>query len=470
MNMNLKKYGWIVAAMGLSIFIGGCESSSSEEKIIMDNATVLLDNQKVMKMYKEYNQALLKELDIDFRVITTSTKEDANSFTHKSFTELQKESRSKSGKALLLVINTMQDKVRMEVSMALEPVYTDAFVSYVERKGMVPYLRESKIADGIYMMTELTHDRAVEAIAGKEFMPPMESKSVGGGAKSKAHIGIADPDAKKGAKVLSHNLDTPKKVLQKYLKVLKQHNKNPNLDIYTDTTKAFFAKWVVTEINQDHEVENISKCLNLHKVLFSNDENHAVLASLPYDKNRTCSPYFFKKEEGNWKLDIASMAQMIRFNASMEMHFDKEKRLQAEGKYYAFAFDGYGFDKNGYPFIPKKTNPNSKKYRWGYTCGQWYKPEDRNRVKTEPENVIRCYIQNYVYGMPANVRLGLTVQDYVSAVGSGSSRIDDVTYKQFMGYMKNVPSGSMTTVEVKRMIDGKESLITRTGIAPRFSK
>ena len=156
------------------------------------------------------------------------------------------------------------------------------------------------------------------------------------------------------------------------------------------------------------------------------------------------------------------MAQMLRFNSSMQMHFDKEKRLEKEGMYYAFAFDGYGFDSNGYPFLPKKVHPDWKKYRWGYTCGYWFYPKDKNRVKTEPENVIRCYIQDYAYGMPSNVRLGLDVKDSIMAVGEGTDRIDNVTNKQFMDYMKNVPSGSIATVEVKR--EGK--IIVRRGVAP----
>ena len=461
---------WIAASLCVVFMMNGCESKSAaaqesetgQNRIVIDNAYVLLGNDKLMKMYREYNEGLLKDYDIDFRVITTSSDEDIDLFANKAFASLQEKSRSKSGKALLLVVNTMQDKVRLETSTALEPIYTDAFVSYVERKGMVPYLREYKIADGVYMMTELVHDRATEAHQGKEWMAPMESKSIGGGAKSKAHIGIADPDAKKGTQVPADSADDPKAVLQKYIQALKAHNKNPNLDIYTDATKDFFAKWTVTDINQDHEVQNISKCLKQHEVLYSMDNTHAVLAVTPYDKHRTCSPYFFRKEEEKWKLDIATMAQVLRFNAQMQWHFDMPKRLEKEGMYYAYAFDGYGFDKNGYPFIPKNRDPERGKYRWGYTCGYWYHPKDKNRVKTEPEKVIRCFIKNYAYGMPANVRLGLDVQDYVQAVGEGNKRIDNVTKKQFMKYMNSVPSGGIATVEVKR----KGKRMVRKGIAP----
>ena len=458
------------AALSLLMLLGGCdkkeqtlqEKAATQKNVIIDDAYVLLDKPKLIKMYREYNEGLLQDYDIDFRVITTSNEEDIDIFANKEFARLQEESRSKSGKALLLVINTLQDKVRLEVSQALEPIFTDAFVSYIERKGFVPYFREYKIADGVYMATELVHDRATEAAAGKEFVPPMASKSTGGGSKTKANIGIADPDAKRGEAVAAHVSDTPMDVLERYLVVLKAHNKNPNLDIYTDTTKAFFSKWTVTDINQDHEVHNIAPCKSRYETLYDIDNTHAVLAVRPYDKHRTCSPYFFKKEDGKWKLDIATMAQTLRFNSKMQFHFDMQKRLKNEGMYYAFAFDGYAFDSNGYPHTPPKEKKPSDA-RWGYRCGTWYHPKDRENVKREPRKYYRCGILKVWRGSPAEVRLGLWPGDYIYSVGEGAERIDNVTYVQFMEYMKQIAPGQKAVVTVR--VNHKEKIV-REGIAP----
>ena len=455
----------------VALFTSGCdkkeqtvqERAAVQKNVIIDDAYVLLDDEKLMKMYREYNENLLDEYDIDFRVVTTLSKEDIDTFANKQFSKLQKESRSKSGKALLLVINTLQDKVRLEVSMALEPVFTDAFVSYTERKGFVPYFRDYKIADGVYMATELVHDRATEAAQGKEFVPPMQSKSIGGGAKSKAQIGVTDLDAKKGAQITANMTNKPMDVMKRYLEVLKVHNKNPNLNIYTDTTKSFFRKWTVTEINQDHEIHNITPCKAHYETLYDTKNEHAVLAVRPYDKHRTCSPYFFKKEDGKWKLDIATMAQILRFNAQMQGHFDMSKRLEKEGMYYAYAFDGYTFGKNGYLFKPK--HPKEEGMRWGYQCNGWFKPQEANLYKKNKEKYIRCWINKYWQGSPAEVRLGLDVYDYVVAVGDDGQ---DANYKTFMAYMKQVPSGEVVTVIVNHY-DSKTKQTThvvRHGIAP----
>ncbi len=474
---------FLFAVLGLTLlFTEGCdkkeksiqERAAAQKNVIIDDAYVLLDNEKVMKMYREYNENLLDEYDIDFRVVTTANEEDIDTFANKQFAKLQQESRSKSGKALLLVINTLQDKVRLEVSQALEPVFTDAFVSYIERKGFVPYFRDYKIADGVYMATELVHDRATEAAAGKEFVPPMASRSIGGGAKTKAHIGIADPDAKKGKNVVAKTTDTPIEVMERYLKALKAHNKNPNLDIFTDTTKAFFNKLTVTEINQNNEIRFITQCKSHYETLYDTTNTHAVIAVRPYDKYRTCSPYFFKKEEGKWKLDIATMAQILRFNTKMEVHFDKQKRLQKEGKYYAFAFDGYWLNKNGYPYKYDKVKEKWKKYRWKYTCDGYYHPGDKKED-------MRCWIRYALPGGPANVRLGLEGGDKIYGFGEGAERKENVTIDAFIDYLNSVPSGEVATVVVEHyFLNGKEThnfdaildpnvevrYETRQGIAP----
>ena len=463
----------------LVLFFVGCDSKkevteeqNSIENIIIDDAYVVLDNDKVMAQYRDYNQHLLDDFDIDFRTITTSEESDIDLFANSEFKRLQKESRSQSGKAILMVINTLQDKVRLEVSVALEPVYTDAFVSYIERKGFVPYFRNDTIADAIYMAAELISDRAYDAQSGKEFMPPMQSKSIGAGAKTEAHIGKSNLHEKKGDNVVTSGSDTPMDVLKKYLAALKAHNTNPNLDIYTDATKAFFAKHTVTEVNQNNEIRFLTPCMDSKKVKYAGDDVHAVVMNDPVSQ-RKCTPHFFKKEQGAWKLDIATMAQVLRFNAQMDWHFDKKERFKGEAKYYAFATDGYWLNKDGYPYkydIDKKW----EKMRWKYRCNGYYHPGDK-------KDDMHCWVQYVVPGGPANVRLGIEPGNKMYGFGEEINRKEHVTLDAFMDYLNSIPSGGVATVVLEHYyLNGKETnrfkdilnpnvevrYETRQGIAP----
>jgi len=460
---------WISGCEGKQENLENANANQPKVKLLIDDAYTLMDDKKLMKMFYDYNKKMLEEFDVDFRVISTMTKEDINLYANRQFNMAQQQSRSKSGKALLLVVNPMQDQVRLEVSTALEPVYTDAFISYIERKGFVPYFRENKIADGVYMAMELIRDRAHEAKDGKEFMPPMQSQSIGGGAKTKAQIGIANPKAKAGDHMAETSTETPKQLLERYIEeVLKKHNKNPNLGIYTDTTKAFFSKWTVTDINQDHEIHNLSSCTNKMQTLYSSDRSHAVLAVLPYGTNRKCAPYFFKKWRRAWKMDIATMAQILQFNQNMEMHFDMKQRLEKEGKYYAFAFDGYWFDQNGYPHTPKKDYSDWKKYRWKYNCNGYLHPGDKKEDA-------KCWIRFAVPGGAASVRLGLNGMDKIYGIGDGANRKEDVPYKEVISYLNSVPSGEVATVIIEHYyLNGKETFkfddILKSNIEVRYEK
>jgi len=418
----------LLAVFALVLFLG-CSSDKEVQKLIFDEANILAGNEKLFEQYSSFNNAILEDFDIDFRVITTNSIEDINLFSNKRFTQLN--SRSKSGKTILLVINTVQDTTRLEVSMALEPIYTDAFVSYIERKGMVPYFRDSKIADGIYMMSELVRDRATEARAGKEFMPQMINKSIGGGAKTEANIGVIDAKAKSGVNIKSSPNDTPKDVWNKYFDSLRQKNKNPNLDIFTNDTKKFFASWTVTDINQNNELNFASKCKG-GKYYFYN--NHAVL--LYPLKPRTCSPYFFKVEDGAWKLDIAIMAKIIRFNKDMMWHFDMKEKAERMAN-YEFSFTHYNFDKNGFPYYKQR-----KKLKWGFTCSPWYWTGDPDKI--------RCQITWLSEKGKAKNSLGLQMYDNIVEIGYGTNAIDKPSLDEVMSYMKNIKTDEKVVVKVYR--------------------
>jgi uncharacterized protein len=472
----MHKRRFVAGLALLIILLAGCGSREKEasgmeqsametmrqEEILIDDAALLADKSELMKEFYAYNKALLERSDIDFRVVTTLSDEPIDRFTHRTFTRLQKASRSRSGKALLLVINPVQDRVRLEVSQALEPIYTDAMVSYVERKGMVPYFRDNRVAEGAFMMMELIKDRAFDALKGKEFTPPMQSRSVGAGAKTSAKIGQKDPEAKRGPQVAAQSGDTPAQVMRKYLRVLKSHNRNPDLEIYSKATREFFRRRTITEINMDNEIRFLDPCLDKQQTLISPDGHHAVQLVRPPDKHRTCPPYYLVKEEGKWRLDFATMTESLRFDQNMRWYFDKKRRLEGEGIYYAFAFDGYRLDRYGGPHTVSEKEKKPDDLRWGFQCKSWYRPGE------DPKELTRCWIARTWPGSPAQVRLGMEVYDYIYAVGEGADRIENVSYRDFMNYMAAVPAGQIATVEVERYRKGEKYpyRVIRRGVAP----
>ena len=137
-----------------------------------------------------YHGRLLDEHDIDYRVLTVRAVPQIERLAHEQFAGLEVGGASRSGRGLLLVIDPESDRVRLEVSAALEGVYTDAFVAYLEHRQMVPFFRQGRIGDGILATSELIFARAQEAEAGQAFEPDRaRAWSSGGGATTAARIG-----------------------------------------------------------------------------------------------------------------------------------------------------------------------------------------------------------------------------------------------------------------------------------------
>ncbi|MCU7828836.1 MAG: hypothetical protein KZQ85_07180 [Candidatus Thiodiazotropha sp. (ex Myrtea sp. 'scaly one' KF741663)] len=75
------------------------------------------------------------------------------------------------------------------------------------------------------------------------------------------------------------------------------------------------------------------------------DGDFAILRYRP--ELRLCHPLFFKREQGLWRLDFANMRDAIQHNHRNYWHFSNGVPPAT----YAFAFEGWSFDSNGYPII-----------------------------------------------------------------------------------------------------------------------
>lgn len=322
-----------------SIFPGG----PREDQIVVEDRGGIL-NQERAAFISLYHKALLNDHDIDYRtvVLSDTIDRDIDAFSYEYFTGHDVGGRSRSGRGLLLVIDTHNDLVRLEVSQALEGVYTDSFVSYIQHRQMIPFFQNGRVADGILASTELIVSRAQQASRGEAFAPPMEARTAGAGAANPALIGKGqDRSFRQGGDVEATSND-PRAVLAAYREAMDQRNGNPELSIYTEETRAFLRQWTVTPAQMDNEAKNLAACpTGTLKV-------SAAYAVLRFPvSSRLCPPYFFQIEDGEWRLDLAMMSKAIRFNHRNQWHFDAQYHLESEP--YTFAFSDWRFDQHGFP-------------------------------------------------------------------------------------------------------------------------
>ena len=303
-----------------------------------------------------YHDRLLASHDIDYRVVTARGLGDINQAAVARFEALAGNLRSETGRGLLLVIDADQDLVRLEVSYALEGVFPDAFVAYVERRQMVPFFARSRVADGILATTELIVTRAQNAAANAGFEAEAwgagsggavsgGAVSGGGGATATARLGAGPAPAGTNNAGPVPAGRSPGATLAAYIAAMAEHNADPSLDIYTAETRRMLSQWVVTRAQMDSVVKAYRRC-HPEPPRQALGGGRAVIRYPPAE--RACAPWFFARRGAAWALDLTMMQRAIRFN------HDNHWRLDPGVEHpYGFAFEDWRFDQHGFPRIPK---------------------------------------------------------------------------------------------------------------------
>jgi uncharacterized protein len=333
-------------ALGLMVALAGPGGLAAAAAVgaVDDGAALMSEEQRAR--VAEHHGYLLQDHDIDYRVITARDIGDISQFAVVRFADLEVGQASSAGRGLLLVIDPDQDRVRLEVSYALEGVFPDAFVAYVEQRQMVPFFRAGRVADGILAATELIVTRAQRAAANAGFEGEVwMSGSGGGGATARADIGqgwsndggggasSADPRTAAGR--------SPEETLQRYLGAMAARNGDPALALYTAATQTMLRTWVMTPAQMTNVAQTYRRCAAEP----ARTDGSGNLAVIRYPvSQRQCAPWFFRRAEDGWALDLTMMQTAIRFGRSNAWHFD----LAADHP-YRFAFADWRFDANGFP-------------------------------------------------------------------------------------------------------------------------
>jgi uncharacterized protein len=307
-------------------------------EIVRDAAGLLDPEQR--DAIEDQHAFLRGDHGIDYRVETVRGAGDLDRFAVERFAELGVGRAGRGGRGLLLVIDPEADEVRLEVGRALEGVFPDAFVAYVEHRQMVPFLRAGRVGDGVLATTELLVGQVQRARASGGLAELPADGSGGAGARTRARIGAGpDPALRAGPDVAAG--DSPEATVASYVDAMAARNGNPELDLYSEATRAMLRRHVMTPGQMDNLVRSYRDCRQ-EPARLAADGTRAVLRYPP--DARRCAPWLLVREAGRWRLDLATASAAIRFGR------DNSWRFAAGAEHpYAFAFDDWSFDDHGFP-------------------------------------------------------------------------------------------------------------------------
>lgn len=339
---------WTSARVLLLVLLVGCSESATW---LEDRADLLNEDQS--KALDTYHEHLLADHGIDYRVVIEAGEADVNRRAVKLFESIGVGQRSEGGRGLLLLLDPEQDQVRVEVSQALEGVYPDALISYLERRQMVPFFQRGRVADGIVATTELIVTRAQKAAENKAFDPSTLPAATGGaGATTEAELGAGGERQRSsgGPDVVAG--EGPRETVQAYLAAMDERDDRPGLSIYTEKTQEMLSDWTMTPAQMDNIVSQYRGC-GKGEVLTSSDGRFAVLR-YGIDE-RQCSPWFLERGGERWRLDLAVQQKAVGFGRNNAWHLNPNTIHR-----YRFAFMDWRLDGNGYP-------QSKRELRWGLT-------------------------------------------------------------------------------------------------------
>lgn len=340
----------LTVIFALIIFVPGvCFSIESGPDFVDDQTQILTKHER--ERIVQMNGKLLKDLDIHIKVVVLEKSPlDINQEAVRLFEEAALGKKTQEAKGVLFLVDPTGKQVRLEIGYDLEPVFTDGFTGYIERKQMVPFFQADKAGPGIEATVELLVKRAFGAIEPSKYVLREEMSetgnhySGGGGALTQVEIGSSALEKKTTSR--AHEFgpqSSPQKALEKYIEILALHIKDPNLGIYTPETREFFNNWIITDAQQDNSLRHLEKTINQAVVLRG---GNLVVIRFPIT-NRNASPYFLRRTGEGWMLDFSSMNRIIGFNHKNQWFF------RTKDHSFMFGFKDVIFDKNGFPHIKK---------------------------------------------------------------------------------------------------------------------
>ena len=328
----------LFAAALAALLAVGC--ADPHAPLVLDGAALMTREQR--DFIETYHAYLRRDHDIDYRVVTVSGAGDMDRFALDQYASLGVGDASSSARGLLLVVDAAADRVRLEVGYALEGVYPDAFVAYVEQRQMVPFFTERRVADGILAATELIVTRAQRAAARAGFESEVWMAGSGGaGASTSARLGRGFEPPRPRAEGRYEPGETPQATLRSYLAATAAREADPELALYTPETRRMLEGRIVTAAQMDGITSAYRDCTPQPAKL-SADGRRAVIR-YPVAQ-RQCAPWFFERISARWHLDLATMQRVIRFGRSNAWRFERRASHP-----YAFAFADWTLDEHGFP-------------------------------------------------------------------------------------------------------------------------
>lgn len=138
-------------------------------------------------------------------------------------------------------------------------------------------------------------------------------------------------------------LTVPEAAVQAYLDAMSRGEAHTDLPMLSPDSQTLMTSWRVRPAQMAGMVTAYRSC-HAEPALIDATGTLAVVR-YPQDE-RTCSPWFLRRDGDTWQIDLVSGQALIRFGRDNAWRFDT---AQIDSHAYAFGFTDWSFDNAGFP-------------------------------------------------------------------------------------------------------------------------
>ncbi|MDH3376797.1 MAG: TPM domain-containing protein [Gammaproteobacteria bacterium] len=213
------------------------------------------------------------------------------------------------GRGLLLLLIDRDKEVKLEVTYALEDVFTDAFSGYIEDLQLRPYYRAGDLGTGLIAVMEELEQRAQLKDQGNYtpgIIATIDSELLAGGAGARRALAREAPPPELPVARTGRGARTPKEAWEIMLTKWAGQGAEIHTDVYTAITRLAMGSPDRPDPRSKHSVPHWQSA----PTTVRQNGDHAVVTFGP-KQGWDNAPFLFCNTGAGWKFDIVHQRRLV---------------------------------------------------------------------------------------------------------------------------------------------------------------
>ena len=279
------------------------------ERHVYDQVGVIprIDVQK----FEQYMGWIQQESDIDIRLvfIPGTGGRPIEQVATETMAQMKIGRGTGQERGLLLLFDTKDRKLKVEVGYGLEGHFPDAFVSYLVHEHAKGFFESGNVSFGLRTLLALLQHRIREAVLGMDFDPrvlkAIKASHLSGGAGVTATMPPRSAPPAKDANRMPEEeraryraKKTPAETYTAYLAWLARPGAfDPDVEIFTPDSRAYLSRFPMTSPYREFIL--MGEYGKAHRIVQRDSLALLIFTGTPFT-----SPHFFVKEGDVWRMDM----------------------------------------------------------------------------------------------------------------------------------------------------------------------